>query len=261
MINAMKGFAARRVFLFGVLAVFFFILLVILANIFGAFWPVKFYGPLAGNAVARSVFIACLILLLSHLGWLQPAGFRWPGRPQVWLVVLLPTAYATGVSAFAMSGNLSFSVSSTVDASVHGIFYLIAAFLEETIFRGIILYAMIRVWGGTKGGFWRSVLASTLLFALMHWADYLGGSLFLNVFLQSLVAFWSGILFSALLLYGGSIYPAVLAHFVINYGVSLNLTSNQVEPAPSNWMLLNLLVIPAGLYGLYLLWKIKKTAL
>jgi membrane protease YdiL (CAAX protease family) len=126
------------------------------------------------------------------------------------------------------------------------------AFLEEVVFRGLVLHALIRNWGVTNRGIVKSVLVSALFFGGYH-ILYLAGELPSVVFPRIIVAILLGILFEALVLRTGSIYPATFFHGMLNVAGYLNLTSNAAAGTASSWLLLSLCLLPLALYGLYLL--------
>jgi hypothetical protein len=46
---------------------------------------------------------------------------------------------------------------------------LTVASSEEILFRGLVLYALVRVWGDTKRGLVGSVVLTSLLFSVLPW--------------------------------------------------------------------------------------------
>jgi hypothetical protein len=126
--------------------------------------------------------------------------------------------------------------------------------MEEVVFRGLVLQALVRAWGSAQIGIIKSVLVSSLFFCSIHLFDLLGGRSLSAVFLQSLEAFFLGIMLGALVLSGKSIYPAVLLHGILNLSAYLLIeNTGGVEPASTSWLLMSLFMLPLALYGLYLL--------
>ena len=78
----------------------------------------------------------------------------------------------------------------------------VVAVCEEVTFRG---YVMTRVTQIANGRIWLGVLVSTLSFASGHLYQGLGGFAIIFVY---------GLIFCALCLYSGSLYPAIIAHFL-----------------------------------------------
>lgn len=243
-----NNFAAGHPWLFSLAVTVIFILMVLLSAIAGRLWPGAPYGQYAGGTAARLVFIALLLLLLRGLGWLGAAGFTRPGRWQVWLVSLLLLAYAIGVAAYAQTGNLNFRPVDSMPLSLIALFIMVAAFLEEIAFRGLILHNLVRVWGDSVGGLTRCVLVSSLFFAAIHLVNVLGGQPLSQALGQAGVAFLLGIFLACLVLIGRSIYPAVFFHGVLNLAGFLNLAGGGEQDLQS-WLLLGLLMIPLAAVG------------
>lgn len=77
---------------------------------------------------------------------------------------------------------------------------VIPAFCEEFVFRGVFFH------GYRSHGFWKAALMSGLIFGLMH----------LN-FNQFSYGFALGIIFAAVVEASGSVYAAIVIHFLINF--------------------------------------------
>jgi uncharacterized protein len=194
-----------------------------------------------------------LLLALLRLGWLGPAGFTRAGQWNIWLSLLLPLVYTIASSVFSMTGKFDFSVHVPAPAGVLTLFILVAAFLEEVVFRGLILYAFVREWGGTNRGLIGSVLVSSIFFGGMHILDFLSGRPLPNVLLQSIQALFLGIILGTILLVGKSIYPAAFFHGILNLIGYLTFGNRGLEPEPVSWMTLSLLMLPLALFGILLL--------
>jgi membrane protease YdiL (CAAX protease family) len=252
--NRIKRLATETPLVFGLVVTFISILLVILASILGAVWPGEPYGQYIGGTIGRLASIALLLAALARLGWLRPAGITRPGQWQTWLISLLLLAYAIAVSTYAMTGNFNFSFSDPALIGLVAVFLMTHAFLEEVVYRGLLLAAFVRVWGSTTGGLIKSVLVASLFFGGMHIVNVLGGNPLPAVLLQSVGAVFLGILFGALVLVGNSIYPATFLHGVTNLAGYLNLLANSSDgTASSGWLLQSTLLFPLAILGVYLL--------
>jgi membrane protease YdiL (CAAX protease family) len=155
-------------------------------------------------------------------------------------------------SFYAFTGNFNLDFSDPALTGIAALFIMIHALLEEVAFRGLILHGFVRAWGCTNSGILKSALASSLFFSGYH-IIYLAGEPVAIVLMRIVVAFLLGILFGALVLYGGSIYPAVFFHGILNIAGYLNLSSSATEPALSSWLLLSALTLPIAIFGFYLL--------
>jgi membrane protease YdiL (CAAX protease family) len=132
------------------------------------------------------------------------------------------------ISAYVMTGRVRFGYSDAVLTGTAIVFIMLHAFLEEISFRGLVLHGLVRAGSDADLGVFRSVLVSSLLYAGYHLL-YLAGEPPAIVLGRIVVAFLLGILFGALVLKSGSIYPAAFFHGMWNVAGYLNLTSSGVE--------------------------------
>lgn len=251
--HRIKLFATRRPLAFGLIITLVFILLVLISSIVvSALYPGDTIGWYLSSTIGRLVAIAVLLMLTALLGWLGPAGFIRLGDWQVWLVTLLALVYAIPASAYAMTGDLDFRTPDPALAASAAIFILIHAFLEEVAFRGLVLHGFIRVSDGTYRDLLKGILLSSLLFGAYH-LIYLLGEPLPVVLLRVVVGFFLGILLGALVVSGGSIYPAAFFHGVLNFAAYLNLTSSAVQASAYSWLLLSLGLLPLAVCGVLLI--------
>lgn len=248
-----EQFAIRRPITFGFTFTFVFIMMLVVSAILGNLWPGdEAYGQ-PGGILGRAISIVVLLVILSRIGWLHSSGFTTLGGWRTWLILILPLAYSIAALTYAITGSFDFSFSGSRLISLVTLFVLTAAFLEEVLFRGLILHGFVRLWGGTNNGNIKSILVSSLFFCSIHLLDFLSGRPLSNVILQGLEAFFLGVFLGALVLTGKSIYPATFFHGILNLIAYLIFGSNGVEPATSAWLLLSILMLPLAIFGIYLL--------
>jgi membrane protease YdiL (CAAX protease family) len=248
-----KSLEIHRPLAFGFVITFLFILLVLISSIvMGRLASVETLGWYIGSTIGRLVSVLILLAILWRLGWLHSAGFAKPGGLRTWFTLLILLQYAVVMSAYIMTGRVSFGYSDAVLTGTAIVLIMLHAFLEEVAFRGLVLHGLVRAGSGSNQSLLRSVLGSALFYAGYH-ILYLAGELPAIVLGRIVVAFLLGILFSALVLRSGSIYPAAFFHGMLNVAGYLNLTSSGVEGTASSWLLLGLSLLPLALYGLYLL--------
>ena len=194
----------------------------------------KPYGDALTVSIGRLAVTACILFLAWRMDWLKASGISRAGRRQVWLLALVGLVYFASASLYSFYGRIAFDFSSLLqlpDARATVINHFIAGLSEEILFRGLILYALLRVWGSTTRGIFGGVLLASALFALVHITQVFTYGVSLSsallLVLQALVvAFWWG----ALVVMGGSIWPAVVLHFVVNAVVAVQgLTTPVVE--------------------------------
>jgi len=216
------------------------------------------YGDATIGAIGRLAVTACVLLLVWRLGWLKAAGITRLGRWQVWLLASGGMVYAAGAALYSFYGRVAFDFSiltrlpgsRTVLAT-----QFVVALGEEVLFRGLALCALRRAWGSTKPGTIGSVAVTALLFAALHLTHVftfgadLPSALILT--LQScVVAVWWG----ALVVVGGSIWPAVMLHFTINAMVAVQgFAVPMVEPGLLAYTRLLWFSLPLGALGILML--------
>lgn len=118
-------------------------------------------------------------------------------------------------------------------------------FLEELIFRGFLFKGMCR------GGIKTAIVVSSLTFGIGHIVNLLNGAPVFETLLQLMYAAAIGFCFTALFYKGGSLWPCILSHAVVN-----SLSVFAVEPGKSTQLLIALIETALSLgYGLWLLRK------
>jgi membrane protease YdiL (CAAX protease family) len=92
------------------------------------------------------------------------------GGWQVWLLALGGLVYVASASLYSFYGSVAFDFPSVLqlpDARTAAITHFIAGLSEEILFRGLVLYALIRVWENLTQGILGSVLLAAALFAFV----------------------------------------------------------------------------------------------
>ena len=125
---------------------------------------------------------------------------------------------------------------------------------EEVLYRGVVLYVLYSAWGPTRTGTIGSVVLTAVLFAIPHLMSvFMGISLLATLLLvveTCIIAVWWG----ALVLWGQSLWPAIVLHYVVNVAVALQgLTVSMVTPDTLAYRRLLLLSVPLGVLGIGLL--------
>jgi membrane protease YdiL (CAAX protease family) len=239
-----------------VLTVIWLVLLLIFMGITSTIFQTS-YGDAMTVSISRLAVTACVLFLAWRLGWLKASGISRLGRWQVWLLALGGLTFFAIASLYSFYGRVAFDFSSLLrlpETRTAITTHFIAGLSEEILFRGLLLYALIRVWGSTIRGIIGSVFLMAVLFALVHLTQVFtyGTSLSsaLILVLQTLViSIWWG----ALVVLGISIWPAVIFHFVGNAIVAVQgLTLPVIEPitlayTQHFWFSLPLGVLATGL--------------
>lgn len=160
-------------------------------------WLLPFFQPDFVTLVALSFVVA---LALSGLGWWRVAGFNAPSnwRDTGWMVipflVVLGLPFLKGIK-FSDGGTFAYLI----------VGYALTGFMEEGLMRGIILRILKPL------GVNRSVVISSVLFALLHATNFLFRNPFI-VLAQMVGAFVHGIGLAAIRLRTNTIWFVVILH-------------------------------------------------
>jgi membrane protease YdiL (CAAX protease family) len=233
------------------------VLLLVLMGIASSALRTPYDDPITGT-VGRLAVTACVLLLVWHLGWMKAAGVTRLGRRQVWLLALGGMVYFAVASLYSLYGQVSFDFSSLIrlpESRTALTTQLVVAMGEEVLFRGLLLYALYSAWGSTRKGTIGSVVVTSLLFAALHLTQvFTHGVSLPSALLLTLetcaVAVWWG----ALVVVGGSIWPAVMLHFTFNTIAAVQgLAAPTVEPGVLVYTRLLLFSLPLGALGTLML--------
>ena len=103
------------------------------------------------------------------------------------------------------------------------IFIAGVALVEEAIFRGW-LFARLE-----KRNIWLAIIGSSIAFGLIHFSNLQSGLNARYVIMQVFVAMTLGYIFSALMLYTGTIWVPIAFHFLMDYPIFLVARFNQLD--------------------------------
>lgn len=211
-------------------------------------------------AVVVQGYLALLgALALTALGWWHEVGF-FRGLDRVTVRAFAPICV---LPLSIVAGVLIAGPSVTEPTLILGgaLAYLLGAFGEEALFRGVILQAFL-----LRRGAWYAVAASTAFFGLQHSASLAVGLPLAETLVQMLiVAPLVGFGFAAARLTTHRIWPLVVLHALINYGSYLAQgavlnTAAASMPDRLAWtaplVLLELIVLPT--YGA---WQLRNRAI
>jgi membrane protease YdiL (CAAX protease family) len=180
---------------------------------------------------------ATLILLVIawRLGWLPGIGIAGVGSWRVWALVLPLLVYLLAAYWLGFFGDLSFDLGVfTRSESARAILrrQAIVGFVEETLFRGIVLFVLIRAWGGSRRGLVAALLTQAALFGVLHLLQVGMGSSLSEVLMVVLNSLVSGIWWGATALVWQTVWPAVLFHSASNAAVQIKgLTDAAIQPS------------------------------
>jgi membrane protease YdiL (CAAX protease family) len=237
------------------LAISWLVLIIIFAGIAASLLNKKL-GDTTTSIIGHLIGIICVFILLWRLGWLKGAGITRSGTYQTWLIAIIGTIYFVFASLYSFYGKLAFDFSNLFNLSSScGILttQTLVSIDEEMLFRGAILYILVRSWGSTQKGLFGSVILMSAIFALFHIIWFISSGISLaTVFLLAeaiIISIW----WAAMVLKGGSIWPAFLAHFVVNTVVTLQgILETILQPDLQVYIKLLLFSLPLGIIGFWL---------
>ena len=127
---------------------------------------------------------------------------------------------------------------------------------EEMLFRGVVLYILIRVWGSSRGGLFLAVLLSAFLFGFIHLLQVFAGRSIGIALIAILEGIISGIWWGAFVVLWGTIWPAALLHTISNsFALVKGLDHPGLVFSYQVYSLAILFQIPLVILSLYLLLK------
>lgn len=261
----MDAFAKKRPILFSlILIITWFVLLMIFTGIASVILKLP-YGDTKTSTIGHAATAACIIIFIWRLDILEASGIARLGRWQIWLLALLGMIYFVCASLYAFYGKAGFNFSGllqepNVFSSI--LTHFTVSLNEEFFFRGLILTIFIRAWAHNNRGKITSVLITSVLFAGVHLTQVFTHGLPLSsVLLLTLETLIISIWWSALVVLGESIWPAVLLHFVVNAAVSVQgYRIPLLAPEILAYRRILWFSIPLGILGMVLLFfKARKT--
>ena len=254
--NKFKDFALKRPFLFGLVLIFMYVIFVYLTYPINFLFPETETGQLFSNAAIKFTISLIFLALLWRFGWVQASGLTRFGNVKDWLVVSIVLVYHLLVNLRFMTGNFAIVFPGSPLAIANLVYYFPASLMEEIMFRGLALLAMVFAWGHTRKGLVKAVLLSSLLFGLIHLFNIVELSIEV-VFLEVLVAALLGFFWAAITLATRSLWLAIILHWLTNAAVNLKLIGiDNFQETFSMHLGRTIFFIPLVIYGAYLVWKL-----
>ena len=184
----------------------------------------------AGNMISTCI----LLLVVLRFGWFYEIGITKFGTPSIWLITVALAIYIVLVGFYSFFADFTFAFDSlyaTQEARNILLRSLLAGFVEETVFRGVLLYSLVRVWGKTRWGIVASVIIQAALFGVLHSLQVFAGVTIGAVLSNVLETFIFGILTGSVVLFGRTIWTVIFLHLVSNAFILIKgLSSPWVDP-------------------------------
>lgn len=94
-----------------------------------------------------------------------------------WIVALVLLTYYLLKLTYSFFGEFSFDIHTEAVRGLRVTSIFMGTMFEEILFRGAILYALVRVWGTTRKGILIATIVSALLFGVIHAANAISGDI------------------------------------------------------------------------------------
>lgn len=261
--KAILKFANRKPFLFVITVLVVWILLVsISAIITGALLNMSM-GNLMPQAISTLIATFLLLFGAARIGWIKRIGIASPGSGIAWLVTLAVAIYVLLVDFYAFFREVSFQPVSLFNHYALGLILraLQVGFVEEVVFRGIILYGLVRVWGKSKRGLFAALAVQSALFGTLHALQAFFGADPASAISNVLATFIFGLWVGSLVISVRSVWPAIILHAVSNSFVLIKGISSQwVTPYYLGYLRESLFELPLVLLGLWFVLKYRPDA-
>ena len=258
---AISRFADRKPLMFGLGALLAWIVLdALVLGVLTLLLKMPIANPFV--QVAGTLSATCILLLMaSRLGWLHRIGLTDFGTLATWGLTLILVLYVVISGFYPFFGDLTFDPRSLVDtpeARAILLQALLVGFVEETVFRGILLYALVRVWGQTRRGLVASVVVQAALFGILHALQVLFGAAPSAALANVLETFVFGLGLGALVLSVGTLWPAIVLHTASNSFILIKgLSSQWIDPVFLGYLGEALFELPLALLGLWMMVKVR----
>lgn len=207
------GFALVITFLL----LLFYIFAAVLAQILGSSIVSSSLIEAAGRLVGSLLFV----IIILRFSWQEQTGLTRFGGLSLWLLTLVVLAFDVITYVIPYLGDVDWGNANLADTAAVALNALMTGPLEEFPFRGLILYAFIRLWADSKEGIWKAVLLSAVFFGASHLVHILWGREVPRATLIALIAGLSSIYYAAILIRWQTIWPVVVLHSGLNTMASI----------------------------------------
>lgn len=257
--NKFKNFALNRPFLFGLVLIFIYAILGTLTYPTHYLFPENEVGQLYGDTLSKLIIFLVFLFLLWRLDWLKASRITSLGKISTWLIVAIILVYEILSHLYAFTGDITIALPTSPLAIANLAINLPTGLVEETMYRGLALVAMIMAWGDTKSGQIKAIILSALLFGSTHLFNILIRS-FGVVLFQALVVMLQGVVYATIVLSFRSLWPVIIIHWLGNSAVNIKLVGNQnFHETYSMWVIWAITLIPLIIYSVYLIRKLPES--
>lgn len=209
--------------------------------------------------------VASILLLIAVLGWRRQAGFR-KHNPGTLKFAIAPAVFTALLVIIAvviaeLNGTTLLKLVGVSHLMILLLMTLLVGLYEESLFRGVLFHG-----AATKFSPMVVVLVTAMIFGLMHIVNYVNGQPLNMTIIQMINAAVLGFTYGMLRLIIGAIWPVILLHGFWDAMVSimgtmatgLSEAGSAAQTSGSNNMAAFIMMMPALIYGLILVWVWRK---
>lgn len=238
-----QSFSERKPVLTVVIIELLLLLAVVVAGAIATMKQLDYTAPVLISF--SPIAIVLTIYLTVRRKW-RETGFRSlrniPTRDAKYYIPLL---LVLGIITLKGFGELSLS-----KVSFFIFFTLLVAFVEETIYRGLIFKTLLR-----KSAV-AAVMTSSILFSITHLLNALSGQSMTDTIMQLIYSLLLGAVLALLMLKNGNIVPLILFHFIHNLIQFLGNDLQDTGTLPYDLFILAVLIA----YCAWLVWSHRMNA-
>lgn len=257
--NRFKNFAIKRPFLFGLTLIFIYTLLGTLTYPTHFLFPESEVGQLYGDALSKFIVFLCFLLILWRFGWLKASRINRWGNILTWVIGIIILTYKIPLQLYAFTGDMAIKLPTSPLTMANLVYSLQTGLVEETIFRALVLVAMISAWGETKKGQIKAIVLSSVFFGLMHMFNIIVRP-FGVVLFQAIIVSLPGILYAVFVLTQKSLWPVIVLHWLTNAAVNIKLIGSAAyQETFSMWIVYAIILIPIVAYSISLIHKLPES--
>jgi membrane protease YdiL (CAAX protease family) len=195
---------------------------------------------LALYGLANAALTVIVAVLVISMGWWRRVGFiaARNKRDLLWFLVPFLPMFINFIPGLELTSLNHVIVILVVT--------LMVGFVEEVIFRGLMLRAL------ESRGAWRAIIVTSLLFGLTHALNVLTGKSLAQDAAQIFYAVAIGFAYAALVWRKGTIWPLVIAHFAIDFVNMLQKPGFTYSPFWTLAITLGIAIVFTG-YGIFVM--------
>ena len=247
--------AVRRPMLFSVLVTLAFLAAVVVLAIVQRLMTTPLSQEALG-AAGRVAIGAVALVALARCGW--RSWIAATASRTSWRLMLVPLGYVLLLYPLLFSGTYRMPSENGLLLAVVAANGFAAGVMEELVFRGLVLGALLLSWGVSGRGLWRALVISSLLFSAPHGLNVLTGADPITTAAQLIWAVLLGMVFGALVVAGGSVWPVAVLHGATNAFVHANRYGRDPATDLSTALLLALAPVPLLGYSWWLLGRFRQ---